>query len=216
MAKEATLRQLQASFGLQVSHDRTFFTEWSQSEMSLTDAEQALLDRVKANYESLMADPPLLENTVKMVILAPLLDLAGFYRPPFQLETETSVEIEAVDGNLADGGLVVRGRIDILVLKQRLWLLVIESKRSDFAATRGLPQALSYMLGSPHPGTPTFGLITNGNEFLFVKAIVATDAAVAQYATSRLFALINPENDLYDVLKILKKLGEQVLTFGAG
>ena len=109
-----------------------------------------------------MADPPLLKNSVKMGVLSPLLDLGGFYRPPFRLETETSIDIE-----LTEQALRIQGRIEVLVLQDRLWLLAIEAKRSDFAVTRALPQALAYLLGNPDVAQPTFGLITNGNEFLF-------------------------------------------------
>jgi predicted type IV restriction endonuclease len=197
-AKEVTLAQLRETFGLQVVRDSNFFTEWMQPSVALTPEEQQMLDRVKQNFESLMEDPPMLENTVKMVVLSPLLDLAGFYRSPYSIETEPSIELTATDGDT-----IVRGRIDVLVLQQRLWLLVIESKRSDFSVTRGLPQALSYMLANPTKESPSFGLIMNGNEFLFVKAIAHP---TSQYATSRLFSLINPGNELYDILKIVKTL----------
>jgi hypothetical protein len=122
---------------------------------------------VKANFLELMDDPPMLENTVKMVVLAPLLDLAGFYHKPFRIETETGVALE-----MEDEGTIIRGRIDVLVLKNRLWLLVIESKRSDFAVTRAIPQALAYMLGNEETVLPTFGMITNGNEFLFINMLI--------------------------------------------
>jgi hypothetical protein len=110
--------------------------------------------------------------------------------------------------------MVIRGRIDVLVLKKQFWLLVIESKRSDFAVSRAIPQALTYMLSnpkspkSPKPTDPAFGLITNGNEFLFLKA---TRQPEARYANSRLFSLINPNNELYTVLQTLKTWGVQVL-----
>jgi hypothetical protein len=52
---------------------------------------------------------------------------------------------------MEDEGLVIRGRIDVLVLSKTLWLVVIESKRSDFAVTRAIAQTLSYMLGNPKP-----------------------------------------------------------------
>jgi predicted type IV restriction endonuclease len=169
----------------------------------LDEPEHQLLDRVKTNFLELMEDPPMLENSVKMVVLAPLLDLAGFYHRPFRIETETSVEVE-----LENEGTVVRGRIDVLVLKNRLWLLVIESKRSDFAVTRAIPQALAYMLSNPEIEQPTFGMITNGNEFLFLKA---TRQPTAEYANSRLFSLFNPNNDLYVVLQILKRLGREAI-----
>ncbi|WP_017297951.1 type I restriction endonuclease [Nodosilinea nodulosa] len=202
-ANTATLRDLKQVLGLQQSLDPAFFEEWQQNMSPLSEAEQHLLDRVKANFTALMEDPPMLENSVKMVVLSPLLDLAGFYRKPFRIETETSIDLE-----LEDDGIVIRGRIDVLVLKEQFWLLVIESKRSDFAVTRAIPQALVYMLSNPELTESTFGLITNGSEFLFLKA---TQQPVAQYANSRLFSLINPNNELYAVLQVLKQWGAQVL-----
>ena len=202
-ATQVTLRELRQAFGLHLSQAPTFFPEWLEPDAALDETEHQLLDRVKTNFLELMEDPPMLENSVKMVVLAPLLDLAGFYHRPFRIETETSVEIE-----LEDEGTVVRGRIDVLVLRNRLWLLVIESKRSDFAVTRAIPQALAYMLGNPEIAQPTFGMITNGNEFLFLKA---THQPTAEYANSRLFSLFNPSNDLYVVLQVLKRLGREAI-----
>lgn len=207
-ANEVTLRELKQGIGLKYSQNPNFFPEWSEIHPPLVEAEKLGLDRVKANFLELMEDPLLLENTVKMVVLAPLLDLAGFYRRPFRIETETGVDLE-----MEDEGLVIRGRIDVLVLKNRLWLLVIESKRSDFAVTRAIPQALAYMLGNTEMTQPTFGMIVNGNEFLFLKA---TRQPTAEYANSRLFSLVNPNNELYDVLQILKRLGMDVATAEVG
>lgn len=202
-ANEVTLRELKQAFGLHLAQNQNFFSEWCTDNPPLSEVEQHLLDRVKANFGELMEDPPMLENSVKMVVLAPLLDLAGFYHKPFRIETETSVDVQ-----LEDEGKAIRGRIDVLVLKNRLWLLVIESKRSDFAVTRAIPQALAYMLSNPQIAQPTFGMITNGNEFLFLKA---THQPTAEYANSRLFSLLNPSNELYLVLQILKRLGEEAI-----
>lgn len=198
-AKEVTLKQLKQNFGIQISQSPAFFMEWSEAFMPLSEEERYLLDRVKANFQELMEEPPMLENTVKMVVLAPLLDLAGFYHKPFRIETETSVALE-----MKDEDAIIRGRIDVLVVKNQLWLLVIESKRSDFAVTRAIPQALAYMLSNSKMTQPTFGMITNGNEFLFLKS------SQNNYANSRLFSLVNPNNELYEVLQILKHLGSKI------
>ena len=198
-AKDVTLRELKQNFGIQMSQDPAFFSEWLDGFATLSKEDRHLLDRVKANFLALMEDPPMLENTVKMVVLAPLLDLAGFYHKPFRIETETSVALE-----MKDEGTVIRGRIDVLILKNRLWLLVIESKRSDFAVTRAIPQALAYMLSNSEMVKPTFGMITNGNEFLFLKT------SQHEYANSRLFSLVNPDNELYSVLQLLKHLGTKI------
>jgi Type I restriction enzyme R protein N terminus (HSDR_N) len=200
-ANQVTLRELRESFGLELTQDASFFSEWRSPQPLLGEADRQLLDRVKENFTAWMEDPPMMENTVKMVVLAPLMNLAGFYR--IWIETEPSVEIST-----EDEGLVIRGRIDVSVLKERLWLLVIESKRSDFSVTRAIPQALAYLLGNSRTTEPTFGMITNGNEFLFLKA---THPPMAQYANSRLFSLVNPDNDLYEVLQVLKQLGMGVV-----
>jgi predicted type IV restriction endonuclease len=200
-AKDVTLKELKQNFGLQMSQDPAFFTEWLETFTPLSKEDQRLLDRVKANFLELMEDPPMLENTVKMVVLAPLLDLTGFYHKPFRIETETSVALE-----MKDEGAIIRGRIDVLVIKNRLWLLVIESKRSDFAVTRAIPQALAYMMSNSETVQPTFGMITNGNEFLFLKI------SQNEYANSRLFSLVNPNNELYEVLQVLKYLGSKICT----
>ncbi|MEM7793215.1 MAG: type I restriction endonuclease [Cyanobacteria bacterium P01_C01_bin.118] len=199
VARDITLRELKQTFGLSESQESGFFSEWSESFVALSETEKQTLDRVKENFSDMVADSPVLEDAVKLVVLAPLLDLAGFYRRPYRIETETSIEIEA-----EDKGVTIRGRIDVLVLKERLWLLVIESKRSDFSVTRAIPQALSYMLADEKTEQPTFGMITNGSEFLFLKAMQQ------EYGNSRLFSLVNPGNELLDVLRILKGLGERV------
>ncbi|BBC24437.1 type I restriction enzyme HsdR N-terminal domain-containing protein [Pseudanabaena sp. ABRG5-3] len=198
-AKDVTLRELKQNFGLQISQDASFFDEWLNGFTPLSEEDHHLLDRVKANFLELMEDPPMLENTVKMVVLAPLLDLAGFYHKPFRIETETAIALE-----MKDEEAIIRGRIDVLVIKNQLWLLVIESKRSDFAVTRAIPQALAYMLSNTETVQPTFGMITNGNEFLFLKT------SQNEYANSRLFSLVNPNNELYEVLQILKHLGSKI------
>ncbi|NJL91104.1 MAG: restriction endonuclease subunit R [Coleofasciculaceae cyanobacterium SM2_1_6] len=196
-AKDITLRELKQNLGLYMAEDANFFTEWLDNFAVLNAEEQRLLDRIKANFLELMEDPPMLENTVKMVVLAPLLDLAGFYHKPFRIETETSVELA-----MQEEETIIRGRIDVLVVKNQLWLLVIESKRSDFAVTRAIPQALAYMVSNLE--TPTFGMITNGNEFLFLKT------RQNEYANSRLFSLINPDNELYQVLQVLRSIGSEI------
>lgn len=106
-ATRVTLSELKQVFGLQQAQNPNFFSEWLETHADLSVEEQHLLDRVKANFGELMADLPMLENSVKMVVLAPLLDLAGFYYKLFRIETETSVDVE-----MEDEGLVIRGRID--------------------------------------------------------------------------------------------------------
>ena len=71
--------------------------------------------RIADNYLNLIKFRPMLEETVKMVVLSPLLDFAGLYQRPFRITTEQSTEIV-----LEDKDQVVKGRIDVLVLKKQL------------------------------------------------------------------------------------------------
>ncbi|WP_390692051.1 hypothetical protein [Aetokthonos hydrillicola] len=73
-----------------------------------------------------------------MVVLSPLLDLAGFYLSPFHIKSEKSVEISAEDENTK-----VKGQIDVLVLFEQLVVVVIESKQAAFSVEVGKPQLLS-------------------------------------------------------------------------
>jgi hypothetical protein len=202
-AKNLGLADLEEKFNLRLVEDKQFFTEWLEPLPEISDLEKQYLDRVKANYENLLKYPPLSENIVKMVVLSPLLDLAGFYRSPYQVKTEVPVKIDAEDGKK-----VMKGRIDVLVVKNQLWILVIESKSALFSLNQAIPQALAYMLTTPHPKKPAYGFMTNGSEFVFAK-LVKQDLPqpVVQYALSDLFALLKTENELYHILQILKKLG---------
>ena len=202
-ANQVSISYLEARYSLQEAAQSDFFAEWTTNLTPLTELETQYLDRVKAHFKRLLKSPPLLENSVKMVVLSPLLDLAGFYDDPFHLQSEVGVEIAT-----EEGGEVVRGRIDVLVLKNRLWILALEAKRSDFDVVVGVGQALAYLLANPAADLPAFAMVSNGQNFLFLKL---TQMPQPQYAHSRLFSLINPGNDLYAVLQVMKRLG-QVIT----
>ena len=165
-AKDISLYELEEKFYLQLSTDTDFFTEWKDNLPSLTDVEKQSLKRVQSNYSNLTRRRFISEEAVKMVVLSPLLDLAGFYQAPFEIETETSVEIVA-----EEGGVKLKGNIDVLVMQKNFWILAIESKSTKFDVMIALPQALAYMLNSPNRDKPTFALLVNGREFVFVKLL---------------------------------------------
>ncbi len=199
-ADKVTLYYLEKKFKLQLAEDNEFFGEWRQDLPALADAEKQQLDRVKASYFNLIKRP-MLEDMVKMVVLSPLLSLSEFYLPPFYSKSEESVEIISEDGDV-----VIRGRIDILVLQDELWVVVIESKRAGYSLEVGIPQALAYMLANPQPNKPLFGLVTNGSNFIFLK-LIQQDFPL--YALSDEFTL-RRGNDLYTVLSVLKRLGQLI------
>ncbi|BDA68301.1 hypothetical protein CAL7716_024670 [Calothrix sp. PCC 7716] len=81
--------------------------------------------------------------------------------------------------------------------------MIIESKQAEFSIEKGLAQLLAYMLGNPHSDKPSFGMITTGGSFIFIKLV---KGEVIQYGTSKIFEVRNPGNELYDVLRTLKHL----------
>ncbi len=196
-AQKIEFHDLKTKFGLQQVHDDAFFTEWQHDLPEVTASEQESLDRIKQNYLYLL-EYPVMESIVKMVVLSPLLDLAGFYEPPFRVEGETSIQVAA-----EDEGDVIQGCIDVVVIQAQLWVTTIAAKNSEFSITKAIPQALAYMLATPNANQPAFGAVLNGSEFLFLKLV---PGKVPQYATSDLFSLLNRGNDLYAVLRLLKRL----------
>ncbi|MDJ0553686.1 MAG: restriction endonuclease subunit R [Microcoleaceae cyanobacterium MO_207.B10] len=202
-AQNIELYQLQEKFGLQRTNDDQFFPEWQENLPELSDEEKQALDEVKKDYFHL-STYPILEPIIKMVVLSPLLKLAGFYRPPFYLSAEKEVEITSEDQET-----IVKGRLDLLIFTPHFWIMVIESKRAKYSLEAGIPQTLAYMLGNQDNTKPTFGFVTNGNEFSFLK-LIQQDKPI--YSQSYPFAL-NRQDDIYVVLQILKRLAQIVVSF---
>lgn len=64
------------------------------------------------------------------------------------------------------------------------------------------------MLAAPVSGKPCFGLITNGGSYVFMKLVPGNSPA---YGMSKVFDLLNPGNDLYDVLTVLRNIRQLAL-----
>lgn len=199
-ARATTLEDLRQHFGLQIAAAPQFFPEWLEAAAEVTIDEQAQLNRVKRHFLHLSQSLPLMENSIKMVVLSPLLDLAGFDDEPFNLRTEAPSEVVS-----QNEGIVIHGQVDVLVVFDRLWVLAIESKNMGISLSAGISQALSYMLAVPPAEHPSFGLVTNGSEFVFLKLV---PQPTPQYSSSQVFSMLSPANELYDILRILKCLGQ--------
>ncbi|NER28293.1 MAG: type I restriction enzyme HsdR N-terminal domain-containing protein [Symploca sp. SIO1C4] len=198
-----SINEAESRFNLSRTNDLNFFKEWQENLPELTTAEQETLDRIKNSYLYNSADGAITEATVNLLLISPLLYLAGFCDPPFKLRAEKSVEIavEEVDE-------IYRGRIDTLVLKNLFWLTLIESKQTKFSFSVAIPQALAYMMANPNPEQPTFGLVTNGDNFIFLKLV---KKPVAQYDLSTDFSIFaRPHNELYEVLRVMKRIGTEI------
>jgi predicted type IV restriction endonuclease len=136
------------------------------------------------------------EGAVNAIIVSCLLEMAGFYDPPFRLRSEVSVELETSVDNQT-----LRGRIDFLVIQERFWRAVIESKETEFDVEVGIPQTLAYMMANPAQSDPLFAMVTNGNSFIFLKV---SRGEQCEYDFSETHTLLPRANRLCEVLQILK------------
>ncbi|NJL40021.1 MAG: type I restriction endonuclease subunit R [Leptolyngbyaceae cyanobacterium RM2_2_4] len=193
--------ELRQRFNMVFTEDEQFFTEWFDELPELTEQEQKTLDHLKQRFLTYRDRGPIPEGVVDKLLVTPLLDVAGFYDEPFTVRTEPQVEIL-----LEDRDEILRGRIDTLIVQDRLWVLVLEAKRT-IAFSVAIPQALAYMMATPHPEKSVFGVVTNGDEFTFIKASTQNSP---QYDLSRVFSLLMRRNELYEVLRVMKKIGSSI------
>lgn len=182
---------------LQQTNRDDFFLEWCDDLPLLTKEEKSRLDLYLKRYQRHREQGELSESTVKLLLVFPLLELAGFYDEPFFLSGEQSVEIDIEEREER-----LRGRIDTLVFRSDLWVLIVEAKRSvSFAAA--IPQALAYLLANPQTQRPTYAMITDGDLFMFIKLAYSP----LEYDFSEPISLLVPRrNRLQEVLQILKQI----------
>lgn len=198
-----SLSDLQVRCNLRQAEDDRFFREWVEDLPELNAREQAGIELFKQRYDYHRFDGLLLEGTINLVVVSPLLELAGFLDPPFRLRLPYGIALE-----LDDPEETIRGFIDVLVVQEQLWVLVVESKRTSIPVPAALPHLLAYMLASPQQERSAFGMATNGDEFVFLKL---TQGENPQYDASRTFSLFPRRHELGEVLRILKRLGQAVL-----
>ena len=195
-----TLAEAERIFNLQRTEDEEFFLEWQTNLPNLSDAEKTELDQLRKRYLYQRSQSHLLEQTVMLLFASPLLAIAGFYDPPFQMRAEESVQI-----NLADSEEVLQGRIDVLVLSNQLWVVVLESKKTAISVLSALPQTLAYLMANPQPSKPSFAMMTNGDDVLFVKLALENNR---QYALSRVFSAFVSNQEIYRILQVLKTISK--------
>jgi len=197
-----SLAEVENRFQLSRNETADFFPEWREALPDLSPPEKERLRVMRQRLLYHRADGDLLEGAVMLLVASPLLELAGFYDPPFKLKAEVSVEI-----TIDDGEEILRGRIDGLILQQNLWVLVLEAKKTTISTRSALPQALAYMLANRSTNQPRFGMLTNGDDVLFIKLTPQPDD---QYSLSRVFSLYTLPQELETVLQILKRLGQAI------
>ncbi len=173
----------------------------------LTDWEMAEVEQIRIDFQAYWQAGKVLEGQVQMLVLAPLLRLAGFYRSPIQLSLEQAI----ADISIVDEDTTITGRLDLLAARRAsttpLWILVVESKNSQVDALNGLPQLLTYASRSLSQQRSVWGLATNGISYYFTRLIMN------ELRSQQTYQLL-PELNLLDIdralvlLRVLKAIRE--------
>ncbi|WP_317845579.1 type I restriction endonuclease subunit R [Pseudanabaena sp. UWO310] len=186
------------------SESKDYFTEWHDHLPEINSSDRANLDILWRRYIYHRSGGHLLESTVMLLLVSPLLTIAGLYDPPCRIKAEESIAI-----NVSDSEETLQGRIDVLVLRDRLWIIVLESKKTMLSVWSALPQTLAYLMASPnsdgtHPAgnRPTFAMLTNGDDIVFVKL------EGKQYAMSQVLAPLVNQGELEVAWQVLRKIAE--------
>lgn len=194
-----TISEAEKRFGLSRTELADFFSEWVSSLPEIFPNDQANLEILWNRYIYHRSEGHLLESTVMLLLVSPLLTLAGFYDPPFRIKAEESVHL-----TVSDSEEVLQGRIDVLILLDRLWVMVLDSKKTMLSVWSAVPQALAYLQANPNPNRPTFGMLTNGDDILFIKV------QDHHYAFSRVFSPLFSQSDLSLSLQVLRHISQVV------
>jgi len=82
-----------------------------------------------------------------------------------------------------------------------------ESKKTMISVRSALPQALVYLMANPDLERPRFGVLTNGDDVVFIKLMAHP---TPQYALSRAFSIYTVASELRSAFQVLKRLGEAI------
>ena len=197
-----TLAEAHRRFGLVRSEDERLFPEWQTNLPELSAEKRSFLAGLRRQYLYQRSEGHLLEGTVTLLMVSPLLNIAGFYDPPFRVRAEESVQLV-----LADSEEILQGRLDVLVLLNQIWVVILESKKTALSVWTALPQTLAYLMANPLPDQPAFAVMTNGDEILFVKLLPGDPR---NYVLSRVFSPFVSDRELHSVLQILNRVGEAI------
>jgi hypothetical protein len=199
-----TIVEAEQKFGLSRSELKDFFTEWYDELPEMNSSDRASLEVLWRRYIYHRSGGHLLESTVMLLLVSPLLTITGLYDPPFLLKAEESVLIK-----ISDSEETLQGRIDVLVLLDRFWIIVLESKKTMLSVWSALPQTLAYLMASPNGGGthpagnhPTFAMLTNGDDIVFVKL------EGKQYGMSQVLSPLVNQGELEVAWRVLRKIAE--------
>ncbi len=198
------LNEAHGKFNLNQTDNPPFFTEWFEDLPEISDSEKSFLNRLKHRYLYYAADGEITEGTIDRIMVSPLLDLIGLFDLPFKIKGEKFVKVE-----IDNGDTVLEGFIDAVVVQNQFWIVIIEEKRFNVNVLQALPQTLAYMMANPNSEMPVFGMITTGDDYLFVKL----NQPGREYALSDKFTALSSDknNNLFRVLRVIKRITSLVV-----
>lgn len=206
-AKNLTLKQVHQFLKLNKLPNGSFTPLLSLE--PLTEFEQQELAQIRDDFENYLIEGKVLEGQIKLLVIGPLLRLAGFFHSPIKISLEQDIDAIVVE----DEDTKITGRFDILAVNKEqptatdvaFWLLVIESKNTSVNSFEGLPQLLTYAHQSLEPQELVWGLTTNGMQYQFV---LIRQGNPPTYQQMPLLNLMESERaiQLLQVLKAICKL----------
>lgn len=206
-AKNLTLSQVHQLLKLNKLPNGSFASLLSLE--PLTEFEQQELAQIRDDFEHYLIEGKVLEGQIKLLVIDPLLRLAGFYRSPIKI----SLELDIASIVIEDEDKTITGRFDILAVNKEqptatdvaFWVLVIEAKNSAVNSLEGLPQLLTYAYQSLERQKLVWGLTTNGMQHQFV---LLRQGNPPTYQQMPLLNLMDSESaiQLLQVLKAIHKL----------
>ncbi|HEY9613975.1 restriction endonuclease subunit R [Allocoleopsis sp.] len=207
IAKKLTLKQVHQLLNFEEQLNGSFTSLLSLE--PLTEFEQQELAQIRNDFRDYLIDGKVLEGQIKLLVISPLLRLAGFFHSPIKISLEQDIDEIVVE----DEDTKITGRFDILAVNKEqptttdvaFWLLVIEAKNSSINSFEGLPQLLTYAHQSLERQELAWGLTTNGTDY---RLVLIRQGNPATYQQMPLLNLMDSESaiQLLQILKAICKL----------
>lgn len=211
IAKKLTLKQVHQLLHFEELLDGSFTAVLSLE--PLTEFEQQELVQIRHDFRAYLIDGEVLEGQIKLLVISPLLRLAGFFHSLIKISLEQDIDNIVIE----DEDSTITERFDILAVNKdqpitkdiAFWLLVIESKNSSINSFEGLPQLLTYAHQSLERQEVVWGLTTNGMDYRFV---LIRQGNPPTYQQMPILNLMDSESaiQLLQVLKAICKLQNSV------
>lgn len=202
-ASELTLKEVHRLLRYQVEDGVPFESLLNLNSLTANETEELL--KIRKDFNRYRLEGQILEGQVRLLALAPLLRLSGFYDAPIQMRVEEGIERIVVQ----DGEIQITGRIDLVAFNLirspaplAFWVLIVESKESQIDALAGLPQLLTYAYPSLETQSCVWGLTTNGVSYRFVQIQTGSPPT---YRVMPELNLIDQERAL-QILQVLKAI----------